>query len=226
MTRTSGRARKPGPRGDLSVPLVLAAATAVLERDGMDAFSLRGVARELGVAPNALYTYARSRDALLEEVADAALEHLDLTLLSPDGASPSPGTPRADPDEDQEAARRRVVDFAAHVLAEFRAHPAIARVLFDRPIGGPGAYRLNEALIGAIHRCGPSVPVSARIAYALTALVFGHAIIEVTDDARTRWPPLPDPATSPLSVAGAEPVPEIEDVFRWSVENLLIGCGC
>lgn len=220
MPRTSGENRKPGPRGDLSGESVLAAATEVLEREGMAAFSLRGVARRLDVAPNALYTYAPSRDALLEQVADAALHGLDLTLLTPDDATSH------DPGKEKVASRRRVVDFAAHVLAELRAHPAIARVLFDRPIGGPGAYRLNEALIGAIHACGPSVPVAARIAHALTALVFGHAIIEVTDDARTVWPPPPDPATSPLTVAGAAPVPEIEDVFRWSVESLLIGCGC
>lgn len=220
MSRTSGGNRKPGPRGDLSTATVIAAATQVLERDGMAVFSLRGVARELGVAPNALYTYARSRDALLEQVADTALSRLDLEILDPrrrgHQASRSGGA----------AARARVVDFAAHVLSEFRAHPAIARVLFDRPIGGPGAYRLNEALIGAIHACGPSVPAAARIAHALTALVFGHAIIEVTDDDRTRWPPPPDPAEHPLTVAAAVPVPEIDDVFRWSVESLLIGCGC
>lgn len=176
----------------------------------MHAFSLRAVARTLGVAPNALYTYARSKDALLEAIADEALSALDLGLLRDDRVPPL----------------TRIVDFSAHVLAEFRARPATARVLFDRPIGGPGAHRLNEALIAAIHACGPSVPVAARAALALTALVFGHAIIEVTDDARTEWPEIPDPETIPLTLAGAVPVPEIPDVFRWSVENLLIGCGC
>lgn len=219
MPRTSGRNRKPGPRGDLSTEAVLTAATELLEREGMASFSLRGVAREIGVAPNALYTYASSRDALLENIADTALQRLDLTLLETGPARPGDSV-------EEVPARARVVDFAAHVLAELRAHPAIARVLFDRPIGGPGAYRLNEALIGSIHACGPSVPVAARIAHALTALVFGHAIIEVTDDARTVWPSPPDPESTPLTVAAAVPVPEIEDVFRWSVENLLIGCGC
>lgn len=220
MPRTNREGRKRGPRGDLSRRKVLDAATSLLEREGAAAFSIRAVARDLDVAPNAVYTYARSRDALLEAVADAALSRLDLGLLGQDEAAMSE-TSDAPP-----TARARLVEFAAHALAEFRAHPAIARVLFDRPIGGPGAYRLNEALIGAVHACGPSVPVAARVTHALTALVFGHAIIEVTDDARTEWPPAPDPAVHTLTVAAAVPVPEIDDVFRWSVENLLIGCGC
>lgn len=213
MARTSGETPTRGPRGDLSPERVLAAATAVLERVGMGAFSLRGVAREIGVAPNSLYTYASSRDALLEDVADVSLQRLDLGILERPLAAREP--PRA-----------RVVDFAAHALADFRAHPALARVLFDRPIGGVGAHRLNEALIAGIHACGPSLPVSGRIAHALTALVIGHAIIEVTDDARTRWPARPDPEAIPLTIAAAVPVPGIGDAFRWSVERLLIGCGC
>ncbi|GAA1377065.1 TetR/AcrR family transcriptional regulator [Luteococcus sanguinis] len=205
---TRERPRRRGPRGDLSVALVLDAATLVLERDGLRTFSMRSVARELGVAPNALYTYAESREVLLELLADRALGELDRGSLAS-------GATRAD-----------IVDFAELVLSQLIGRPALARLLFEEPIGGPASHGLNEALIAAIHRCGPTIPVAARVAHALTALVFGHAMIEVGDSIRTRWPDPPDAEQHPLTVAAAVPVPEIPNVFRWSVEALLAGCGC
>ena len=44
---------------------ILAAARAQLAREGAAALSLRSIARDLGMAPSALYRYFSSRDALL-----------------------------------------------------------------------------------------------------------------------------------------------------------------
>lgn len=49
---------------------ILAEAMAQLERDGANRLSVRAVAAELGLAPNALYRYYADRDALLAAVAD------------------------------------------------------------------------------------------------------------------------------------------------------------
>lgn len=57
-----------GPRGDIDQQVILDAAMRVLKREGsIDAVSLRMVAREIGVAPNAIYTYFQSMEAVWHE---------------------------------------------------------------------------------------------------------------------------------------------------------------
>jgi AcrR family transcriptional regulator len=52
-----------------SAPQILAAAVALLEREGQIGLSLRALAAELKLTPNALYRYYPSREALLAAVA-------------------------------------------------------------------------------------------------------------------------------------------------------------
>lgn len=57
-----------GPRGDIDQQVILDAAMRVLKREGsIGAVSLRMVAREIGVAPNAIYTYFQSMEAVWHE---------------------------------------------------------------------------------------------------------------------------------------------------------------
>ena len=55
---------------------ILAVAGAHVARDGAAALSLRSVARDLGMAPSALYRYFDGRDALLSALILAAYEAL------------------------------------------------------------------------------------------------------------------------------------------------------
>lgn len=62
-------------RGDLTREQVAAAALACLDRNGLERFSLREVARDLGVFPTALYWHVPGgRNGLLAEIAGAVLE--------------------------------------------------------------------------------------------------------------------------------------------------------
>jgi AcrR family transcriptional regulator len=63
-----------GPRGDIDQQVILDAAMRVLKREGsISAVSLRMVARELGVAPNAIYTYFQSMAAVWHEAKERQL---------------------------------------------------------------------------------------------------------------------------------------------------------
>ena len=63
------RARKAAPSPDgLTHEKIVAVALALIAQKGLDAFSLRDVARSLGVYPTALYWYFPNRNALLGEV--------------------------------------------------------------------------------------------------------------------------------------------------------------
>lgn len=67
-----------GPRGDITAEGILRAADRLLvDRGRVEGVSLRGVAAEVGVAVNALYTYFPSLDAIWHDLADERLGRLE-----------------------------------------------------------------------------------------------------------------------------------------------------
>lgn len=69
--------RQRGPRGDIDRARILRAAETLLTARGtIDGISLRGVAAEVGVAVNALYTYFPSLAAVWHDLADERLGRL------------------------------------------------------------------------------------------------------------------------------------------------------
>jgi AcrR family transcriptional regulator len=86
---TGGRATVPSRRDRLRAEIVhdiKRLAMVSIADDGAAALSLRGIARELGIAPSALYRYFPSRDAVLAElIADAynELGHVVEAALEP-----------------------------------------------------------------------------------------------------------------------------------------------
>ena len=74
---TRGVARKRAKRSPkevkLSKELICSASLALIDKKGLEAFSLRDVARSLGVYPRAIYWYVDGRTELLSEVVGYAL---------------------------------------------------------------------------------------------------------------------------------------------------------
>ncbi len=79
---------KPFHHGDLRKELV-SVAREVIETDGIDALSLRGVARQAGVSTAAPYRHFDSKEKLLAEVARQGFEDLH-DALDRGGQSPDP----------------------------------------------------------------------------------------------------------------------------------------
>ena len=65
-------------RTPLSRPRVLQAAVALADRAGLEAFSMRGLAQELGVVPMALYKHVANKDELLDGMVDIVFGEIDL----------------------------------------------------------------------------------------------------------------------------------------------------
>jgi AcrR family transcriptional regulator len=59
---------------------VATAALAVIDRDGLSAFTMRNVASEMGVAPMSLYRYVRNREHLEELIVELLMSEVDLTV--------------------------------------------------------------------------------------------------------------------------------------------------
>ncbi|MGA5702377.1 TetR/AcrR family transcriptional regulator [Peterkaempfera bronchialis] len=67
MSPQPGAGRRPrAPRNSLSAELIVDSALRLLDERGIDAFSMRALAEELGVGTMALYTYFRSKEELFQ----------------------------------------------------------------------------------------------------------------------------------------------------------------
>ena len=76
------RGPTPGRQPGLSRDAILDRALAIADADGIDAVSVRRLARELGVTPMALYWHFAGKEALLHALGDRLLGGLDLTWTS------------------------------------------------------------------------------------------------------------------------------------------------
>lgn len=121
---------KRGPRGNLDAERIKAATHRLLTDGGTPAaVSLRMIAADLGVAPNALYTYFRDLGELWHTLADEALGRLSpLDLLPAD-------CPRC--------AIRTLADRARELFAE----PGIIALLHHQPVLGHHSFELSETLM-------------------------------------------------------------------------------
>src|SRR5439155_20190767 len=72
--------RRPGPKGTLSDQTILDAAQNLLSSGGAGAVTVRGIAAQVGVAPNAVYTYFPGKAAVLRALVERLLSEVD-----PDG---------------------------------------------------------------------------------------------------------------------------------------------
>ncbi|MFF0503779.1 TetR/AcrR family transcriptional regulator [Streptomyces fimicarius] len=119
-----------GPRGDVTAAGILRAADRLLaERGRVEGISLRGIAAEVGVAVNALYTYFASLDAIWHDLADERLGLLRPAELL--------GRPCA------HCALLELADRAMTVLST----PGTVSLLRRGPVLGPRSFALSETIM-------------------------------------------------------------------------------
>jgi AcrR family transcriptional regulator len=107
---TSRRGRPPKDAGVLSRERILREALALVDEEGLDAVSMRKLARRLGVDPMSLYNHVDGKDALLDGIAEVLL-----------AAIPAP-PPEADLRETMSALAH---GFRAAMLGHSRAAPLV-----------------------------------------------------------------------------------------------------
>jgi AcrR family transcriptional regulator len=115
-------------KGNVREDLV-GAAERVLQEEGLAALSLRRVARDVGVAPSAVYNHFKNREALLAAVAADGyhqLEALERKIYLGSG----------DPESRLRTLARRYLHFAAE-------HPNLYRLMFSQDVV---AYRIHPEL--------------------------------------------------------------------------------
>jgi TetR/AcrR family transcriptional regulator, tetracycline repressor protein len=128
--------RSAGQRAGLSRESVLIAARRIADIEGVNRLTMRRLANELGVMPNALYSYFPHKEALLDALIDDLLGDID----------------SGDPDEgDWRDGLMKVMDSSRRLLL---AHPQLVSVFLARPGLGPNAIRLGEITFTLLRRGG------------------------------------------------------------------------
>lgn len=169
---SSTEPRRRGPRRRLDLDRVVEAALARVNAGGPEALSIRGVAADLGVRPNALYTYVADRADLEREVVDALLARADLALL--DGR----------PDD----WRDRVGRYAGALRDVLLAHPGAALLFMSAPMSGRHALAVGEGLLAALGDAGLDDAAASRGEYLVFVYVLGSVALEVAET--DKRPPL------------------------------------
>jgi AcrR family transcriptional regulator len=138
LWRGSAPDSRRGPRRGLSIDAVVEAATALADAEGLDAVTMRRVAKELGVVPMTLYTYVPGKAELLDLMLDAAYARMPRT------------------DTTGQPWRERVTAVAEENKALFERHPWAANVSTARPPLGPGQMAKYEHELSALDGLGLS----------------------------------------------------------------------
>jgi TetR/AcrR family tetracycline transcriptional repressor len=143
----------------MDAPRVVAAAARVYGRTGVAGLTMRAVAAELGVAPNALYSHVKNKEALVDAVIDTLLGEVQVTgqtmkwrdgLLSLMSAS------------------RVVLLRYSDLMPQF----------LSRPTRGPNALRLGEATLGFLAGAGLTGASAAAALRILLVYTIGFAAQE------------------------------------------------
>src|SRR3984957_19734573 len=147
-------------RTRLSRPLVLQAAVELADQDGLEGFSMRRLAQELGVVPMALYKHVANKDELLDGMVDIVFGEIETPAIAGDWRS---------------AMRRRAIS-AREALK--RHSWAIGLMETQNP--GPANLRTHTAVMGCLREAGFSFQTAIHAYSVQDAYIYGFALQEQT----------------------------------------------
>jgi AcrR family transcriptional regulator len=154
--------------GKITRELVLATALEIIDRDGVDALSMRRLGAALDRDPMILYRHAPGKTALLDGVVETVLAQLSVDPADPDWTAQLRAVAR---------------DYRALALA----HPNVVPLLVTRPLATPlalrprGTLRPLEDLLALLTSAGFSGPDALHIYRAFFGFLNGHVLNELQE---------------------------------------------
>jgi TetR/AcrR family tetracycline transcriptional repressor len=145
--------------------VVVDRALQLADADGLEALTIRKLATDLGVTPMALYWHFRSKDELLEGLAERVWGEIDLSV---DSAAPWP------------AQLRGLLESLLRVL---RAHPAASALLMHSEKQGEASANAIEVTLELLRSAGFDPATASAIARS----VLWTGIMLVTSEPGAKW---------------------------------------
>ncbi|MEU3839964.1 TetR/AcrR family transcriptional regulator [Streptomyces sp. NPDC028635] len=143
----------------LSTDRIVRTARELVDTEGLAAVSTRRLAAELGVSGPSLYNHFRTKDEILEAVADSVSAQVDLAMF-----------------EDGRDWRTALHDWAVSYRAALRDHPNIVPVLARGPGRRPAGLRLADAVYGAMVDAGWPPAQATSIGALMRYFIMGSAL--------------------------------------------------
>ncbi len=165
-------------RQPLTRTRILYAAVDLVDRQGLDALTMRRLGAQLGVEAMALYKHVANKDDILDGILDLVVAEIE---------PPIEGT------EWKIAMRRRAV--SAREI--FRRHSWAVGLLESRRSLGPTVLRYLDAILGNLRSAGFATEDAIHTFWILDSYVYGHVIQETSMPLRT--------AGDPTAPAGSVP---------------------
>jgi len=145
--------------GTLSRDRALRAAVRLADAAGLEAVTMRRLARELGAGAMSLYHYVTSKDDLLDGMVDRVFSEIE--------------APKADGDW-LDALRRRSSS-ARDVLLE---HSWALALMESRSNPGPANLRHREAMTACLRTAGFTIEMTAHATWLLDSYIYGFVLQE------------------------------------------------
>ncbi|MEV6484586.1 TetR/AcrR family transcriptional regulator [Streptomyces sp. NPDC051576] len=143
----------------LSTDRIVETARVLVDAEGLAAVSTRRLAAELGVSGPSLYNHFRTKDQILEAVADSVSAQVDLSMF-----------------EDGRDWRTALHDWAVSYRSALRDHPNIVPVLATGPGRRPAGLRLADAVYGAMIDAGWPPAQATSIGALMRYFIMGSAL--------------------------------------------------
>jgi AcrR family transcriptional regulator len=147
-------------RTRLSRPLVLKAAVTLADEYGLEGFSMRRLAQELGVVPMALYKHVANKDELLDGMVDIVFGEIESPSINDDWRS---------------AMRGRAIS-----TREALKRHGWAIELMETRNPGPANLRNHNAVMGCLREAGFSFATAIHAYSVQDAYIYGFALQEKT----------------------------------------------
>ncbi|MEV6573525.1 TetR/AcrR family transcriptional regulator [Streptomyces sp. NPDC051577] len=145
----------------LSRDRIVEAAGALVDAEGLEAVSTRRLAAALGVSGPSLYNHFRTKDEILDAVADAVSARVDLSMFDA---------------EDGRGWRLALHDWAHSYRDALSDHPNIVPVLARGPGRRPAGLRVADAVFGAMTEAGWPPAHATRIGALMRYFILGSAV--------------------------------------------------
>jgi AcrR family transcriptional regulator len=154
----AGRTARAPRRAPLTREQIVETALAVLDREGLDALSMRRLATELDTGAAALYRHVSGKDELLDLLLDRVIGELEV------------------PDPDPARWTEQVKEVARDVRAGILRHRDVVRVSMGRFPMGPNGLRFIERLLAVLRAGGLSDRTAATASHLITVVINAFAL--------------------------------------------------
>jgi AcrR family transcriptional regulator len=168
-------------RDPLTREAIVAAAIRVLDRDGLEGFSMRRVGEELNTGAASLYWHVGSKDGLLDLILEEVIaEQVDEV-----------------PDPDPEHWQEQVKEVARTMRRTILRHRDIVQISIGRIPMGPNALRLSERVLAIMRAGGVPDELAVQSYLLLMSAINGFTMDEAgfeEDEEPPTGPPLDEMA--------------------------------